>query len=516
MDHVAILAAEPRPVGSPANEAAERYIVEQLDLLGWVVSTQTTTPDIFRRGSPVELTNVVGTNTGASSTGSIILIAHYDSDPKTPGANDNAAAVAALLETARALSADRDVANDVTLLFTDAEEPAGRFGANAFLADQSLAADAALFVNFEALGGSGPVLLAEVSGPIDWLIAEMAAAGARPLAFSALTATTELMGEIGTDFDPFSSADIPGFHFAYLRGSPIYHTAADNTDAVSLDSLQHHGSLALGIARHFGDLDLTEATSVGREVDFFPVGPWFVHYPATVTLIGLVVAALGLATLLAIRRKSGLPVTRALAVGARLGGLLLATTTAATLVWILIGKARPSVGVMESYAYLALIVGGLVFGGIALRHRWPSVANPPATVGLWLVFAVLTAAVAPGAAYTFVWPTLAATALLLADAAGRRVLPMVRLALVAAPAILLTVPMIDTFFLLAQPRPGNLDSEMLFAAVVPILVALMVGMLVAAFWPKALRPAGQGLVDQPAPLPTHMAANSSLVSSRSS
>ena len=46
-------------------------------------------------------------------------MAHYDTFPTTVGANDNSAAVAAILETGRAILAGPPLRNDVILLFTD-------------------------------------------------------------------------------------------------------------------------------------------------------------------------------------------------------------------------------------------------------------------------------------------------------------------------------------------------------------------------------------------------------------
>ena len=41
-----------------------------------------------------------------------------------------------------------------------------------------------------------------------------------------------LCGDVGTDFDPFRNAGIPGVHVVYMRGSPIYHSPADNVASV--------------------------------------------------------------------------------------------------------------------------------------------------------------------------------------------------------------------------------------------------------------------------------------------
>jgi Zn-dependent M28 family amino/carboxypeptidase len=75
--------------------------------------------------------NIVAALPGRDSTGRIFLVAHYDSTFGTPGAADDKAAVAAVVETVRALSTGVQLRNDVVVLLTDGEEP-GLLGAAAF------------------------------------------------------------------------------------------------------------------------------------------------------------------------------------------------------------------------------------------------------------------------------------------------------------------------------------------------------------------------------------------------
>ncbi len=228
MEHVDEIAREPHPLGSPESERVRAYLVAELEALGLEVDLQTfMAPDYYGGGARIELANVIGWIPGTANTGAVVLVAHYDTVPTTPGANDNSAAVAALLETARALRAGPPLANDVVFLFTDAEEPSGpsgHFGARAFVSLPDVVDGLGLVVNFEANGGSGASTLVETNGSSSWLIGEFAAAAPHPVAFSFLTEVAEWIGEIGTDFDVFSDAGVPGIHFAYLRGSPIYHT----------------------------------------------------------------------------------------------------------------------------------------------------------------------------------------------------------------------------------------------------------------------------------------------------
>ena len=51
-----------------------------------------------------------------------MLAGHFDSVPPGPGASDDGAAVAAILEIARMLRDQPPSRNDVILLFTDGEE----------------------------------------------------------------------------------------------------------------------------------------------------------------------------------------------------------------------------------------------------------------------------------------------------------------------------------------------------------------------------------------------------------
>lgn len=79
--------------------------------------------------------------------------------------------------------------------------------------------------------------------------------------------------------------------------------------------------------------------------------------------------------------------------------------------------------------------------------------------------------------YLFVWPALVGGVTLLWQtwpAANRRWQPILSVPVVGT-ALVLLVPAIDTFYQLAQPRPGNPDSEILFLVAIPImLLALLV------------------------------------------
>lgn len=88
----------PRNLGRPDSyEAARLYVTRQLEAAGLNVQSAA-----FACGGH-ELVNVVGTLAGASER-VVVIGAHYDSCGQTPGADDNASAVAALIEMARLLT----------------------------------------------------------------------------------------------------------------------------------------------------------------------------------------------------------------------------------------------------------------------------------------------------------------------------------------------------------------------------------------------------------------------------
>jgi hypothetical protein len=480
MEHVTVIAQEPHPMGTPAIAEVRAYILAVLNELGIEAELQTiSAPNYFGGNQMVSVVNIIARIPGTDSTKTIALMGHYDTVPTTSGGNDNTAAVAALLETGRALLAGPPLRNDVLLLFTDGEEPAPRPGSRGFVADHPAFHDIGFVVNLEATGGSGASLLAETNGPDGWLIGELAAADPHPAAFSFITEITRRLGEIGTDFDAFRDAGVAGMHFAYLHGSPIYHTDADSIDAVNMGSLQHHGNHALGIARQFGMIDLSSPPPVGDTV-FFTIRPFFFQYStgwalplAVLVVIGVSVAAI---------RHSGSSALRLAGTAGRLVAAGLLAIILATLAWLGIVAVRSTPGLIESYGYLVAILTGaaLLARKLAIAGR-----NNPAKVGIvliWTTLALLMGLTMPGTSYLFAWPALAAAGALMWNPESV-IQSNLRLAMVAAPTLLLTIPAVDMFFLMAQPRPGNPDSEIPSAVAGAVLVALLALALIWTVWP---------------------------------
>ncbi len=119
MVHVARLAAEARPVGSPAHADARRYLLRELRAMGHDPSVQASVAVLgTSAGATVArvhniVTRIPGTRPGGRA---VLLTAHYDSRGISRGAADDAAGVAAILESLRALGAGPALDNDLIVL----------------------------------------------------------------------------------------------------------------------------------------------------------------------------------------------------------------------------------------------------------------------------------------------------------------------------------------------------------------------------------------------------------------
>lgn len=484
MRYVQNIGQRPHPMGSAEHAAVRDYIIKELTALGVkpevqkavVVSKLSQTPVI---AASVE--NIFARLNGSNNTKAIVLTGHYDSVPTAPGANDDGTAVAAMLETLRALKAGPSLKNDVVFLFSDGEEM-GLLGAQAVVEDPKAVQAIGLVFNFEARGSGGPSLMYETSDGNQGLIEEFAKAVARPLTNSLLFEVYKRLPN-DTDFSVYKRAGLTGLNFAYIDQSTHYHTRLDNAGNVSESSLQHHGSYALALTRHFGNLDL-RTTSRGNAVYFDVLSAFMVRYPVSrvVPLTALVVVLFGAVVGLGYRRKrltlSGMAVGFvALLLSMAVSGL------AVSLVWRVTGLFQSEYRAMtygETYnsrlylfAFFALTLA--ITSSLYLWFgRKRGVVDLWAGALLWLlVFLLLTTFGLPGASYLFTWPLLFSLLSLMilfvlnpGETGSRKQLAVVLAGTI--PAIILFVPIIQILFV---------GLTVTASALVMVVVALLLGLL---------------------------------------
>ncbi len=487
-DHIQSLAGDARPIGSPANRRSREYIVTELTALGLKPQQQEAPASDYYGGTDLGLTvvNVMARIDGSESTGSVLLMSHYDTVPWSPGANDDAAGVAVVLEVTRVLLSAEPLRNDVIVLLTDGEEPAPRFGSTAFVNRHPWASDVGFVVNLEAIGDAGRSLLIDVGEPTGWAVDQYAAAVPAPSAFSFLTALTKAIGGSNTDFAPFRDAGAAGVDFAYLGGSSVYHTERDSVDRINTPGVLQHGRNTLALARHIGTLDLDEPRA-GSEKVYFSVGPSsLVRYPNSWGLPIVVLAGAVLALQLS-RTGSWKPVLsgafRTLAIAG-------AVAIVAVPVWLAIANWRTTMASPEAYGYLivlALLIGAST---LALRSRLVGSFNRPDSraevIVMFWVLGVAATLFGAEVGYLFALPAVVATLSGSTQSLESRNfwIRTIRSLAAVATSMIVLVPAIDIFFQLAQPRRGNVGSELLWMIAIPAFLLALLAAELSAFRPR--------------------------------
>jgi hypothetical protein len=420
--HVSAISQNPHPMGSEENRQVRDYIISELANMGITAEVQeTTVPDYFaiNDGEQVSIYNIIAILPGTNSTGSIALVGHYDTVPVSPGANDDGAAVATLLETARSLLEGPVLQNDVIILFTDAEEPGQfRYGARYFVNNSELSNDVRLLINFEAIGRTGPSIMFETGPDNDWLIEGFSQSVPNPVAFSFMSDLYRLVAKGGTDFIAFEEAGINGFDFAYSFERTIYHTALDNIENTDERSLQHHGDYALSLTRYFGELDLAQITAGSSEDvvyhSFF--GETVVYYPAYWALPLAILTGVLIGGLAIVGIKRGTLTPRDVTLGPVVFFVeIIAITLVLTLAWWGIDELHLAFGTVveptiQVTLYFIAFLAATMAIMIALRiwiRKW--LVSPGLTLGsilCWWLLALLASVYLPGFTIILIWPLI--------------------------------------------------------------------------------------------------------------
>lgn len=456
LQHARAIAERPHPLGSPDQARVRDYLVRTLADLGLAVEVQRASVRRQRRSGAIvtgQVENVIARLPGTANTRAVLLAAHYDSVPAGPGANDDGAAVAALLETARALKAGPPPRNDVIILLTDGEE-AGLLGAQAFLERPGVAGALGVAFNFEARGADGPALMFETSPQNGALVRAFAQTAPAVFANSLSYEVYRLLPN-DTDFSLFKAAGVPGLNFAFIDGYTAYHTANDRLERLHVAGMQQHGQTALALARAFGARDLHDLRAPNL-VYFDLFGRVLLAYPGWLALPLALLLALGWLALLRRGLRAG-----SLTPGRLLRGALLLPLAMVLALLLglaaapLLGAPHPEFAVRGDTNSPGLNLAGLAaltLALVALMFGWArprlGLANLAAGALLcWVLLALLCAALLPGASYLFTWAPAAGLAGLWPlvgpddpeQALARR---WPALLLCALPALLLLAPVI--------------------------------------------------------------------------
>ena len=509
MQRLSVIAQKPHPTGSAEHSAVLDYIVREVTAMGLQPEIQKTNISIDRSsllrdqddrhaiiiGGVVKniLVKLPGTRTGSKA---VLLSAHYDSVQFSAGASDDGSGVVTLLETLRSLRAGSPLANDLLFLFTDAEE-IGLLGARAFVEKHPSAKDVKVALNFDVLGKSGASMMFETTKNNGWIISELAKAAPRPVATS-IAAEIYRYLPYHSDLVFLASDGVHGLNFAHLDGIYAHHTKLDSLEGVDERSIQHNGSYALALARHFGNISLEPGNS--RDAVFFSVlGSFLIHYPVSWAIVwAIAVSALFITVVkIGVRRKR-------LTLGGMIRGLLAFLFSIITSAIVTAGLQKVTglmprdsleVGSPDAYNCSLYFLGflTLAIAIISALYIWfrTKISIDNLAMGAmipWLILMICSSFAAPAASYFFTWPLLFVLIAQGVDFVARKseTSPLklsVGLSLSTFPAIVLIVPIIYFCFLILSFRMSPRVTA-IFIAVTVLPLGLLISQLNVMLRPK--------------------------------
>jgi hypothetical protein len=407
----------PHPPGTADHARAQRVVVERLRALGLAPELQAARE--CGRGGCVDIVNVVARIPGVEPGPALLLAAHYDSVPAGPGASDDGAGTAAVIEIARALLAGPPPRRPVILLIDDGEE-LGLFGARAFVRAHPWANEVGVVLNFEARGTGGQTAMFETSDRSADLVEAYGRAAERPVASSVIYALYKQLPN-DTDLTVFKQAGMRGLNFAFADRVWEYHTPRDTADALDPRSLQHMGDQGLAAARAI--LAAGASREGSEEAVYFELFArklviYRERWVRPIAIAGALLAAAALA--IAVHRKRTSLLGLAAATGLALATLFaaaLAGLVMAALIGALKGPLLPW-SPAPTGPWIVLVAAGVAAStalGAVIKHLDP-LTRLGGVLALWTALSLLVSFTAPGASYLFALPTFALGAALLAAA----------------------------------------------------------------------------------------------------
>lgn len=488
IEHLQHIANSAHPTGTPENAMVRNYLLGELKNLGFEPQVQTSI-GLNQQGkkSVVGLVNnVLVKIPGRLSGKALLLAAHYDSTPHGPGAADDGASVAAILETLRALKNNPPLQNDLICIFTDGEE-AGLLGAEAFSANHPWAKNIGLLLNFEYRGNRGPMLMFETSAGNSKLIDGLAKSVAHPLANSLMYEVYQQMPN-DTDLTVFKRAGIAGMNFAAIEGHTSYHTELDRPKLMQEASLQHQGDIMLSLVRYFGNIDLQNLQAPDK-VYFDMSGIGMIRYPVVwvMPITGLMLALCCL-VLTAGVRSGQLRLVRVLICAPV---FLLTVFTLAILcqsLWLLICRIHPQYQLIlqgDTYnshwyllAFVLLTIGIFSLFQFSVRTWVTAIELIQGVIIIWSSILLALSFIVPGASYLFVWPMLPVLLvigahLLYGHKESSSSWPLICFLLSLTPVILIFAPLIKSLFIGLTPQLVGISI---------LFLALTLGLLSPLFY----------------------------------
>lgn len=243
----------PRPTGSAAYAQQVAYISRHLQQAGWLVHTVDFSPLPGRKMQNVHATF------GAPGHKPLLLSCHIDTKGQGAdailGADDGASGAAALLELARVLALQPQLAGAVELAFFDGEEAFatrmsesdGLYGSKHDVARRGMA-QPRWMINLDMVGGAGKTIAVPVFDTTPEMLEQYQTA-VKSLGLSEDRWTFH-PGSYLDDHLPFLEAGVDVLNLiALFKDGTWWHTPKDDMSRISAPSLAETGRLVLQIIR---------------------------------------------------------------------------------------------------------------------------------------------------------------------------------------------------------------------------------------------------------------------------
>ncbi|KAJ8925688.1 hypothetical protein NQ315_009535 [Exocentrus adspersus] len=230
---------------------------------------------------------VVKVGSKINSSHSLLINCHFDSVIDSPGASDDGASCAVMLEILRVLSkSEKILRHNIIFLFNGGEEnfmPAS----HGFITQHKWAGEVRAFINLEACGAGGREVLFQAGPNHPWILETYSEEVPYPYA-SSLAQEIFQSGVIpgDTDYRIFRDfGNVSGLDFAWSSNGYVYHTKFDAIEQIPLGTLQRTGDNILALAKGMAQghqLSNVEKFRPGNLVFFDFLGAFVVRWPMLV------------------------------------------------------------------------------------------------------------------------------------------------------------------------------------------------------------------------------------------
>ncbi|XP_030385725.1 endoplasmic reticulum metallopeptidase 1 [Scaptodrosophila lebanonensis] len=306
----------------------------------------------------------------------LLINAHYDSVPGSPGAGDDGSMVVTMLEVMRVLAkTDEPLAHPIIFLFNGAEENPLQ-ASHAFITQHKWAKNCKALINLDSAGSGGREILFQSGPNHPWLMKYY-----RQVPHPFANTMGEEVFQAGlipsdTDFRIFRDyGGVPGLDMAYLFNGYVYHTQYDRVNVFPRSSFQHTGDNVLALAKSLGnapELDDTAAHAEGHNIFYDFLGWFIIFYTETTSIIVNVIVcvialvAIGVSLYFMSARSgcswSGVLVRFGITVGIQLVSLALACGLAMLVAVFMDGVERSMSWFTQMWLILGLYLFPVLFG----------------------------------------------------------------------------------------------------------------------------------------------------------